>query len=169
MRVIVIREYVSENWAYRLLLAAGHLGQAAKASCCLLPVGPFLLHLLLMWVLHDFALSRFQRGGNGRLNVNKISLRSHVVQPAAASTLACRRPSRRGEPLPLSAGKSEWAGCSWGTLWQVTHILIWVSGEFKVNLANSVVQFNNGCCHVTLSITSVMLSLSPSAPSAIEN
>lgn len=77
-----------EIWPYRLLLAAGHLGQAAKASCCRLPVGPFLLHLLLMRVLHDFALSRFRWGGNGGLNVNKISLHSLVVQPAAASTLA---------------------------------------------------------------------------------
>lgn len=77
------------NWADRLLLAAGHLGQTAKAACCLLPVGPFLLRLLLMRVLHDFALSRFWRGGNGRLNVNKISFHSHVVAPAAASSLAC--------------------------------------------------------------------------------
>lgn len=32
-----------------------------------------LLHLFLIHVLHDFSLSRFQRRGNSRLNVNKIS------------------------------------------------------------------------------------------------
>lgn len=113
MRVIVIWEYVLKNWAYRLLLAAGHLGQAAKASCCLLPIGPFLLHLLLMRVLHDFALSRFWRGGNGRLNVNKISFHSHVVQPAAASTLVCTSVCW----MVLSAVRRR-------TLWPNTHIHI---------------------------------------------
>lgn len=70
--------------------AASPLGQATKASCCMLPVGPFLLHLFLIQVLHDFALWRFQRGGNSRLNVNKISLPLAQDKPAAASTLDCK-------------------------------------------------------------------------------
>lgn len=94
MWVIVIREYVLKYWAYRLLFAAGPLGHATKASRCMLPVGPFLLHLFLIQVLHDFTLSRFQKGGNSRLNVNKISFHSCVVQPAAASTLG-RKSARR--------------------------------------------------------------------------
>lgn len=91
MWVIVIREYVLEYWAYRLLFAAGSLGQATKASHCTLPVGPFLLHLFLIQVLHDFALSRFQRGGNSRLNVNKISFplvrHSQLLFPHSAVNL----------------------------------------------------------------------------------
>lgn len=54
---------------YRLLLATGALGQATEASC----TGTFLQHLISIHVLHDFLLSRFQKGGNSRLNVNKIS------------------------------------------------------------------------------------------------
>lgn len=91
MWVIVIREYAQEYWAYRLLFATGPLGQATKASCCMLPVGPFLLHLFLIQVLHDFALSRFQRGGNSRLNVNKISFplvrHSQLLLPCSAVNL----------------------------------------------------------------------------------
>lgn len=91
MWVIVTREYVLEYWAYRLLFAAGSLGQAAKNSHCMLPVGPFLLHLFLIQVLHDFALSRFQRGGNSRLNVNKISFplarHSQLLLPRLAVNL----------------------------------------------------------------------------------
>ena len=92
MWVIVIQEYVLEYWAYRLLFAAGLLGQATKASRCTLPVGPFLLHLFLIQVLHDFALSRFQRGGNSRLNVNKISFpleqHSQLLLPRSGSKSA---------------------------------------------------------------------------------
>lgn len=91
MWVIVIQEYVLEYWAYRLLFAAGFLGQPTKASCCTLPVGPFLLHLFLIRVLHDFALSRFQKGGNSRLNVNKISFplvrHSQLLRPRSAVNL----------------------------------------------------------------------------------
>lgn len=166
MRVIVIWEYVLENWAYRLLLAAGHLGQAAKSSCCLLPVGPFLLHLLLMRVLHDFALSRFWRRGNGRLNVNKISFHSHVVQPAAASTLvrASLSPYGGGEVLPLSAGRGGWAeGLLTDMMRDHPHSHISFRG-FKVKLCNFTIRFNNGCCHMTLTITSVMLSFFPLLP-----
>ncbi len=63
-------------------------------SLCMLPVGPFLLHLFLIQVLHDFALSRFQRGGNGRLNVNKISFplvrHSQLLLPRSAVNLTGR-------------------------------------------------------------------------------
>lgn len=46
---------------------------------------------ILIQVLHDFALSRFQRGGNSRLNVNKISFplarHSQLLLPRSAVNL----------------------------------------------------------------------------------
>lgn len=80
-----------------------------QSSCCALPVGPFLLHLFLIQVLHDFPLSRFQRGGNSRLNVNKISFplarHSQLLLPCSAVnllvTLCCAELQRVG------AGKRE--------------------------------------------------------------
>lgn len=94
-----------EYWAYRLLFfAAGPLGQATEnPQYMLLPVGPFLLHLFLIQVLHDSALSRFHRGGNSRLNVNKISF-----PLAQHSQLQLPRSSCKSAQWPaLCAGKWE--------------------------------------------------------------
>lgn len=108
-----------EYWAYRLLFATGPLGQATKASRCLLPVGPFLLHLFLIQVLHDFALSRFQRRGNGRLNVNKITFplvrHSQLLLPRSAVNL----PGRAPRCVELCAGERDVNPDSVTVWWEV--------------------------------------------------